>query len=117
MFCHLAVDQRCRNRQVKRALENHAQLDTLQEELRSVSDKRRKLQHQNQSLWKELQTLKQQPEGEASQLEPADNSTGKSRLAMENKILKRVVLDIISGSDQIDWYHDERVCQTLMKLE
>jgi hypothetical protein len=101
---------KCCNRQVKIALETHGEIRKVKEQVSLETEKIQKAQARCRELWKELQALKQADQKSALL------SVKDRRLAQENTILRRLLLDLISGCD-LDWYNDERLRATLLKLE
>ena len=120
----------CRNKLVKKALETQRAIDKIKQDLREAHSRGKELQERNRAAWVKLQQLRQQEEQEN------DNSLtlvslGKTanddsdddidahrqklqRLARETVILKRVLADVIA---QLNWSKDERLQETLLRLE
>lgn len=92
-----------RDEQVQISLEKIDQLHHVSSQLYDATKESQKLQTQNRSLWQQISADKTGVEAETS-------------LATENRILKRVLQDILVGSD-LDWYADERLRDTMLKLE
>mmetsp|Transcript_2771 Transcript_2771/g.4049 ORF Transcript_2771/g.4049 Transcript_2771/m.4049 type:complete len:131 (+) Transcript_2771:3-395(+) len=107
-----------RDKQVSLALEKLDRLDKLKFELQSASEECKKLQKKNRELWKEIHGA---VDGKAhnapfsSDVEQEEEQSP-ARLALENLILRRALLDIIVGSG-VDWYCDKRIWNTMIKLE
>jgi hypothetical protein len=92
-----------RDEQVQISLEKIDQLNHVSTQLYDATQESLKMQTQNRSLWEQISGDKTRVEAETS-------------LATENRILKRVLQDILVGSE-LDWYADERLRDTMPKLE
>jgi hypothetical protein len=93
-----------RDEQVETSLDKMDQLRHLLSQLEDVIKESKELQTQNKCLWQEISS---------------DNNSGavtETSLATENRMLKRVLQDIIIGGD-LNWYADERLRNTMLKLE
>jgi hypothetical protein len=93
-----------RDQQVEASLDKMDQLRHVLSQLEDVIKESQESQTQNKRLWQEISS---------------DNKSGavtETSLATETRILKRVLQDIIIRSD-LDWYADERLRDTMLKLE
>jgi hypothetical protein len=93
-----------RDEQVETSLDKMDQLGHLLSQMEDAIKESQELQTQNKRLWHEISS---------------DNNSGaetETSLATETRILKRVLQDIIVGGD-LDWYADERLRDTMLKLE
>lgn len=107
----------CRNRLVEKSLATQRQLDSVRKEYEVLSQEGARLKVSNQEAWKTLKMLHRgQGKCTASSEEQATDAAATSRLAEETKVLKRALAEIISFSD-LDWYSDQRIQNTLLKLE
>jgi len=136
---------RARNRFVQKVLVVQQKLREVNQELRQVDMKCQQLRQQNRDTWNALQQ-KQQEEQEGRVAAAATNATATAtaddattinnkssktttssinteegnntdRLVKETLVLKRVLADILAQQNMVDWYHDERLLETIQKLE
>jgi regulator of replication initiation timing len=99
-----------RNALVDQVVAVQSQISEVQDELENTSSQCRQAQAENRALHKALQQLQQQ------QSKERDKDATSEELERRNRLLKRVVADLIVGAD-LDLYNDARLAGTLRKLE
>ena len=92
-----------REEQVQISLDKLNQLSHVSSQLYDATKESLMLQTKNRTLWQQISGDKTTVEAETT-------------LATENRILKRVLQDMLVGSE-LDWYADERLRSTMLKLE
>ncbi|CAB9499349.1 expressed unknown protein [Seminavis robusta] len=107
----------CRNVLVSRNLKTSRQLDATREELRVAMHEGERLQQLAQETWQALQPYQMESNYDPlSSIFANNKKQDKGRLASETVLLRGVVQDLIVGGN-LDWYGEERLRETLVKLE
>lgn len=101
-----------RDEQVCLALEKLDRLDAVDKELQALTEENLRLQERNRDFWQN----RLGPKAPSNTSETTQNVDPSEILETENLILKCALLDIIVGSG-VDWYSNERIRNTMMKLE
>jgi hypothetical protein len=104
---------RCRNNLVTRNLKTTRQLDSLRQKLRTAMQEGEQLQKLTKETWEALTPSEQTING-AHDEQKTDPAT--KRLESEIVLLKGIVQDLMLAG-KLDWYEDERLRETLLKLE
>eukprot|EP00978_Attheya_sp_CCMP212_P001031 scaffold2113_cov63-Attheya_sp.AAC.13 len=108
-----------RDELVESAVGKLCSIDESRKKLTEASKEFRSLQDQNRKLWGQLSS------STSNRVVAAENSSKKTdepesstteELQKENVILKRALMDSIIGSG-LDWYSDDRLRNTILKLE
>jgi hypothetical protein len=99
-------------------LDTSRTLERLKIEIQDAAEETQQVQEKNRALMNELQ-IQQKGQREASMLggtSSADRTADESRMVKENIILRRALLDVIVEGN-LEWYSDDRLRTTLLKLE
>ena len=114
----LHESQHIRNRKVKLALESSRKLGRIREGLLEATTESLRLQNENQVLWNKLQQQQQQQQ-EDTQVESGGESSStetiQSHLDQENNALKRILADLLAGSE-LDWTEDSRLGEIMSRV-
>lgn len=113
----LLLKHSLRERDVKAngVLDTSRGLEQLKLETQEVMEEFLQLQKKNSALTDELQ-IQRRVEMDSGSIAQRQNTPDQSTMAKENLILRRVLLDMIVEG-KLDWYSDERLRTTLLKLE
>jgi len=90
-------------------LEQSRTLEDLKDQVRHASAECRRLQGESRTLW---QSMSSKTKG----TDVNDKRRESCHLREQNTILKRVMADMIAGS-QLYWYNDERLREIMLRLE
>ena len=106
----------CRNKMAQKVFDTQYQLDAVRSEMDKVTREGKTLQEKNSQALKNMKQQADSSQSQSSQHAVPGQTNERDRVADETLILKRVLAELIAGNG-LDWYKDQRIQETFMKLE